>query len=114
MDVLKHLVEQPLQALILETFGAGNAPNTDPYFLSLLKNALNREILVINCTQCLQGAVEMKHYATGHSLYRTGLISGKDMTPETVHAKLLYLFSKNLLLPEIKNLMQTNLRGEIT
>lgn len=55
----------------------------------------------------------MNQYATGHTLKEAGLISGHDMTPEAAHCKLLYLLSKNLEIPEIKKLIETNLCGEL-
>ena len=84
-----------------------------PSFLKLLKEACDRGVIIINCTQCQQGRVEMSQYATGHSLKQAGIISGKDMTPEAAHCKLLYLLSKNLDVGEVKRLMETDLCGEL-
>lgn len=112
-DVLTYLLNQPLRGLILETYGAGNAQNNDPHFLKCLKEATDRGVILINCTQCQHGHVEMSQYATGHTLKEAGLISGHDMTPEAAHCKLLYLLSKNLEVNEIKRLMETNLCGEL-
>lgn len=112
-DVLAYLVNQPLKGLILETYGAGNAQNNDPLFLKYLKEASDRGVILINCTQCQQGRVIMSQYATGHTLQKAGLVSGHDMTPETAHCKLLYLLSKNLDVSQIKTLMETNLCGEL-
>lgn len=112
-DVLAYMLQQPLRGLILETYGAGNAQNNDPRFLELLKDACDRGVIIINCTQCQQGHVEMSQYVTGHTLQLAGLISGHDMTPEAAHCKLLYLLSKDLDHAEIKRLMETDLCGEL-
>lgn len=112
-DVLAYILNQPLRGLILETYGAGNAQNNDPRFLKLLKDACDRGVIIINCTQCQEGRVEMSHYATGSTLKKAGLISGHDMTPEAAHCKLLYLLSKNLDIPQIKLLMETDCCGEL-
>ncbi|KTD57515.1 asparaginase [Legionella shakespearei] len=112
-DVLAYVLSQSLRGLILETYGAGNAQNNDPRFLQLLKEACDRGIIIINCTQCKEGHVEMSQYATGHTLKHAGLISGHDMTPEAAHCKLLYLLSKNVSIPEVKTLMETDLCGEL-
>ena len=112
-DVLAYILDQPLHGLILETYGAGNAQNNDARFLSLLTAACYKGVIIVNCTQCQQGRVEMDQYATGNALKEAGLISGHDMTPEAAHCKLLYLLSKNLDIPEIKRLMETNLCGEL-
>lgn len=113
-DVLAYILNQPIRGLILETYGAGNAQNNDQRFLQLLKEACDRGIIIINCTQCHQGYVEMNQYATGHTLKQAGLISGHDMTPEAAHCKLLYLLSKNLDIPQIKQLIETNICGELS
>lgn len=112
--VLDFILQQPLKGLVLETYGAGNAQNNDPQFLALLHDACERGIVIVNCSQCQHGRVEMSQYATGYTLKQAGLISGHDMTPEAAHCKLLYLFSKNLSNQEVKSLMETNLCGELT
>lgn len=112
-DVLAYILNQHLRGLVLETYGAGNAQNNDPQFLNLLKDACARGVIIINCTQCQQGRVEMSQYATGHTLKQAGLVSGHDMTPEAAHCKLLYLLSKKLDAAQIKTLMETNLCGEL-
>ncbi len=112
-DVLAFILNQPLKGLILETYGSGNAPNNDPRLLNLLKEACERGVVIINCTQCSQGRVEMSQYATGHTLKKVGIISGQDMTPEAAHCKLLYLLSKNLPTEEVRRLMEQDLRGEL-
>lgn len=113
-DVLAFILNQPIRGLILETYGAGNAPNNDPRFLNLLKEACQREIIIINCTQCQKGRVEMNQYATGVALKKAGLISGFDMTPEASHCKLLYLMSKKISTAQIKEQFSKNLCGELS
>lgn len=113
-DVLSFILNQPIRGLILETYGAGNAQNNDPQFLHLLTQACKRGVIIVNCTQCQQGKVEMSQYATGSALKKAGLISGQDMTPEAAHCKLLYLLSKDLETTTIKKLMQSNLCGELS
>ncbi|MBA2651914.1 MAG: asparaginase [Tatlockia sp.] len=112
--VLDYILQQPLRGLILETYGSGNAQNNDPHFLKILEDACKRGVVIVNCSQCQQARVEMNQYATGHTLKLAGLISGKDMTPEAAHCKLLYLFSKNLDNQQVKNLMEQNLCGELS
>jgi L-asparaginase len=113
-EFLDYLLAQPLlRGLILETYGAGNAPNNDPHFLSLLTKACERGVVIVNCSQCFSGPVNISRYATGSSLKAAGLISGYDMTPETVHCKLLYLLSKYSNIGDIKRRMVAPLCGEL-
>lgn len=113
-DVLDYILQQPLRGLVLETYGAGNAQNNEPRFLELLRDACQRGIVIVNCSQCQHGKVEMSQYATGYTLKQAGLTSGLDMTPEAAHCKLLYLLSKNLNTNEVKAQMETDLCGELT
>jgi L-asparaginase len=113
-DVLSYMLHQPIRGLVLETYGAGNAQNNDPLFLKLLADACKRGVVIVNCSQCPQGRVEMNQYATGYSLKKAGLISGHDMTPEAAHCKLLYLLSKYPDVEEVKTLMETALCGELS
>lgn len=111
--ILQHFLQTPLQALVLETYGVGTAPQ-DEKFLDAIRQIADKGILVVNCSQCAHASVKMKEYAAGTALLDAGVISGGDMTVEAVIAKLFYLFSKGLPFAEIKTNMTTNLRGELT
>jgi len=113
-EVLKFIVDQPVEGLILETFGSGNAQSNSKAFLKLLKQAHQKQVVLVNCTQCLHGRVEMDQYETGVALKNVGLISGFDMTPEAAHCKLLYLLSKYSDVALVRKKMQENLRGELS
>jgi L-asparaginase len=113
-DVVKNIIQQPVNALILLSYGVGNAPQNKE-LLSQLVKAQENGVIVVNCTQCFRGTVNMSGYANGHLLQDTGLISGGDMTPEATLAKLHYLLSKpELSIQDRKRLMKQNLRGELS
>lgn len=112
--VVRNFLQPPLQGLILKAYGVGNGPTNNADFLSALEEATARGVVIVDCTQCLRGSVHLGDYATGSALARAGVISGYGMTAEAALAKLSYLFSQNLPVDEIKRLMQTNLRGELT
>lgn len=114
VSILDHILQQPIDGLILETYGIGNAPNHNPRFLQLLKEATDRGVVIVNCSQCVHGHVDMSQYATGGTLKDAGLISGQDMTLEAAHCKLLYLLSKYSDKATIRSLMETNLCGELS
>ena len=104
----------PLQGLVLETYGSGNGPANDQAFLAALAEASARGVVIVSCTQCLRGRVDLAAYATGASLARAGVISGFDLTAEAALAKLYYLFSAGHDPAAVRALMQENIRGELT
>jgi L-asparaginase len=112
-EVLKNTLQQPVNALILLSYGVGNAPQS-PALIAQLEYARDRQIPVLNCTQCMRGRVNMGGYATGHGLQEVGVLSGSDMTPEAALSKLHYLLSKNLPFETIKAKLTQNLCGELS
>ena len=113
-QLIKSILQtEGLQALVLETFGSGNAPN-DTVLLGELKKAIDRGLVVVNISQCMSGMVEQEKYETGMALKRIGVLGGKDMTTEAAVTKLMYLLGRNPDAGEVKRLMQESLRGELT
>lgn len=102
-----------LKGLILETYGAGNAP-TDSWFLDRIKNAVARGVIVLNVTQCSRGSVEMGRYETSRHLLNAGLISGYDITTEAATTKMMILLAQDLNIEQVKMLLNKSLKGEIT
>jgi len=112
--VVKSILEiSNLRGVILETFGAGNAPTSD-WFLDLLQKTIKKNIPIINVTQCISGSVLMGHYETSNQLKHIGMISGKDITTESAVAKLKYLLGENVPQNKFKSIFETPLRGEIS
>jgi L-asparaginase len=103
-----------LRAVILETFGSGNAPS-HPEFIAILEEAVKKGIVIVNVTQCKGGGtVEIGRYGASLLLKKIGVISGHDITTEAAVAKLMYLLGEGLSNEEVKRYMVVSLRGEIT
>ncbi|HNR72698.1 MAG: asparaginase [Bacteroidetes bacterium OLB12] len=82
-----------VKAVIVETYGSGNAP-TAPWFVHSLKAAVGRGLILLNVSQCPGGMVEQGRYETSKTLADIGVISGGDITLEAAVTKLMLLLAE--------------------
>ena len=113
-NMIRNILHTPgLRAVVLKTYGSGNAPQK-PWFIDLLKEATDRGIVIINISQCSTGSVEMGRYETGLHLLDAGVISGYDSTVESVLTKLMFLLGHGKNESEIRHQMSIPVAGEFT
>ncbi|RXN11308.1 60 kDa lysophospholipase-like isoform X4 [Labeo rohita] len=109
-DTVRAFLQPPMDGIVLETYGSGNAPDNRADLLNEIRNATRRGLIMINCTQCLRGMVTTS-YATGQALSEAGVVAGLDMTSEAALSKLSYVLAKqDLSIREKKEMLSRNLR----
>lgn len=114
----KHLLEsffsiEEIKAVVLETYGSGNAP-TDSWFIDTLRKAINRGNYILNVSQCNGGRVMQGRYETSRMLQEIGVMSGGDMTTEAAVTKLMFLLANSKNDEELRKDLVRPLRGEMS
>ena len=102
-----------LRAIVLESFGAGNAPRHE-WLYDALRTAIDSGIIVVNKSQCSTGTVEMGRYETSINLLNAGVISAYDCTTEALVTKLMYLLGEYNSLEDVKQRLGISICGEMT
>ncbi|KAF7704444.1 hypothetical protein HF521_021516 [Silurus meridionalis] len=112
-DTVRAFLQPPMEGIVLETYGSGNAPDNRADLLDEFRKANERGVIMVNCTQCLRGAVTAT-YATGKALSDAGLVPGGDMTPEAALSKLSYILARKDLNTEEKKKDLEAIRDALT
>ena len=112
-QTLRHQLATPgIRGVVLKTFGAGNAP-TAPWFAEAVREAIERGTVVVNVTQCINGAVHHR-YAAADALMAAGAVAGHDIPCEAAITKLMYLFGLGLDSAEVADHFACSICGELT
>ncbi|KAJ1644494.1 hypothetical protein LPJ64_003832 [Coemansia asiatica] len=111
-SAVRAFLAPPIQGIVLETYGAGNAPDARPAILEALTDASERGVVIVNVTQCQRGNVS-DLYATARGLTTAKVVPGRDMTSECALTKLSYLLGRGLSPERCRELLGRSLRGEL-
>lgn len=113
-NYVRPVLENPhLKGIILRSFGSGNAP-TDEWFLDMLREAISRQVLIVNNSQCAGGGIALGKYEASREMRDMGVISSGDMTLEASLAKMMFLLPQVSSYEEFRTLYECSLRGELT
>ncbi len=113
-QVVKNILcGEETRAVIMETYGCGNAPCKD-WFIGIVRQAAASGKILLNVTQCLSGTVDMQLYSNGKTLLDAGVVSGYDSTTESALGKLFFLLGQTEDNTLVKELLNRNFRGEIS
>ncbi|KNC86127.1 hypothetical protein, variant [Sphaeroforma arctica JP610] len=111
--LVHNMIQPPVKGIIMHTFGAGNGPS-DPSLWEVLKKASDRGVYIYILTQCIRGYVTFGEYAAGQGVSACGGISGYDITVESAFAKMGCILGRNLPSDVTRELLASDLRGEMT
>lgn len=113
-DMLRQMLSlDGLKGVVFQTYGAGNAPTSDP-FIEIIEQAVKRGVVLLNISQCVNGKVEMSLYQTGLGIARAGVVCGADMTIEAATTKMCTVLGKFNSIEQIKIALKSNLSGELS
>ena len=86
-ELTAQWLAHPWDAVILQTFGSGNAPQ-HPTLLTALTAASARGVRIVNRSQCARGTVQ-NTYSGAYALAECGVVAGGDQTLEMLLARLM-------------------------
>ena len=114
-DWMQHFFSKndQVQALILHTYGSGNAPR-DKDLEKIIRNLTQKGIPVINVSQCYSGSVKQGQYEVSRWLADYGVISAQDMTRESAITKTMFALAHSNDMEEFRQLYSNNISGEIS
>lgn len=113
-DILRYQLNTPgIRGIVLRTFGAGNGP-TKRWFIDAIREAVERGVVIVNVTQCVNGGVQASRYMGGDYLLSAGVVSGYDLTFEAAITKMMYLFGLGLEPEEVRQRLDVPICGEMS
>lgn len=111
-DILKILAESGVKGFIIEGTGLGHVSSD---WIPVMRELTESGIFIGMTSQCKFGRVNMNVYDTGRDLLKAGVVPLDDMLSEVALVKLMWTLGNigDADLEEIRNIMLTNIAGEI-
>jgi glutamyl-tRNA(Gln) amidotransferase subunit D len=123
--IIDYYVDNDFKGIIIEATGLGHVATGESgtsenetikslSWIPHIKAAVDRGVVIVITSQTLYGRVHPFVYRNLRLLYEAGAVFGEDMLPETAYIKLGWLLGHEKNIEKVKNLMLTNLAGEIS
>jgi glutamyl-tRNA(Gln) amidotransferase subunit D len=109
-DIIDFYVDKGYKGIVIEGTGLGHSPEN---IIPSIERASDNKIPVIMTSQCIYGKTNLNVYSTGRKLLSAGVIPALDMVPETAFVKLIWTLGQTDNLNTVKEIMHTNIAGEI-
>lgn len=110
-QVIEWYVDKGCKGIILEGTGLGHVGS---YCFSLIRRAVEKNVLVAMSSQCIWGRLGMTVYDHGRDLLAIGVIPLEDMLTETALVKLMWVLGQTKDMEEAKKLLTKNVANEIS
>ena len=109
-EIIDIYTDKGYEGIVIEGTGLGHCSDE---VIDKIARATSENIAVIMTSQCIFGRTNMNVYSSGRRLLNCNVIPVSDMLPETAYTKLVWAAGQTDNVEEIRNIMQTNLKGEM-
>lgn len=112
-NIIDLLIESGTKGIVIEAYGAGGISYIRRDYVSKIKKAIDNNIPVVVCSQCLYESSNFNIYEVGTKVIKTGAIEAIDMTSESAVCKLMYALGQTNDINEIRKIFGKSIAGEI-
>jgi L-asparaginase len=113
-DIIDKIISEGYKGIVIEAFGLGGVPNKYRDLLKPIRNAIEKDVLVVAMTQCRNGITDLSNYEVSREAQDTGIIPVSNMTAEAAVTKLMWVLKHTSEPKEAKKMMQKDLCGELS
>lgn len=76
--------QPPMEGVVIQTYGSGNAPDSREDLLEVFRQATKRGVLMVNCTQCMKGFVT-DAYRAGRVCFHSLFVFSQHLFSPLIH-----------------------------